>query len=71
MDEISKLPISVLEKLSNKIQAIVDKYDTTFLDIEEDIKKTEKELIGFIDELTGPDLDIKGLEEFKNLLGGN
>lgn len=71
VDEISKLPISVLEKLSNKIQAIVDKYDTTFLDIEEDIKKTEKELIGFIDELTGPDLDIKGLEEFKNLLGGN
>ncbi|AZK44723.1 type I restriction-modification system subunit M [Erysipelothrix piscisicarius] len=70
VEGISELPRSVLEKLSNKIQAIADKYDTTFADIEEDIKKTEKELIGFIDQLTGSDLDIKGLEELKNLLGG-
>lgn len=70
VEGISRLPISVLETLSNKIQAIADKYDTTFSDVEEEIEKTEKELIGFIDQLTGSDVDIKGLEELKTLLGG-
>lgn len=70
VDGISRLPISVLETLSNKIQAISDKYETTFSDVEEEIEKTEKELIGFIDQLTGSDVDIRGLEELKTLLGG-
>ena len=69
-DGISNLPLSVLDSLSNKIQAIADKYDTTFADVEEEIEKTEKELMGFIDQLTGTETDIKGLEELKSLLGG-
>lgn len=69
-DGISNLPLSVLDSLSNKIQVIADKYDTTFADVEEEIEKTEKELMGFIDQLTGTETDIKGLEELKSLLGG-
>ncbi|MCR1971502.1 type I restriction-modification system subunit M [Clostridium cochlearium] len=69
-DGISNLPLSVLDNLSNKIQAIADKYDTTFADVEEEIVKTEKELMGFIDQLTGTETDIRGLEELKSLLGG-
>lgn len=69
-DGISNLPLSVLDNLSNKIQAIADKYDTTFADVEEEIVKTEKELMGFIDQLTGIETDIRGLEELKSLLGG-
>ncbi len=69
-DGISSLPLSVLDSLSNKIQAIADKYDTTFADVEEEIVKTEKELMGFIDQLTGTETDIRGLEELKSLLGG-
>lgn len=69
-DGISNLPLSVLETLSNRIQAIADKYETTLADIEAEIAETEKELMGFIDQLTGSESDIKGLEEFKTLLGG-
>ncbi len=70
IDEIFNLPISVVDTLSNKIQAIVDKYDTTFADVEDEIAKTERELTNFIDQLTGTETDIKGLEELKSLLGG-
>ena len=59
-----------MDTLSNKIQAIADKYDTTFSDIEDEIAKTERELINFIDQLKGTETDIKGLEELKSLLGG-
>ena len=70
IDDIENLAILVVDTLSNKIQAIADKYDTTFSDIEDEIAKTERELINFIDQLKGTETDIKGLEELKSLLGG-
>ncbi len=70
LDELSRLPEEVIERLSNKIGALAEKYSTTFAHVEEEIKKTEKELISFIDQLTGSDTDLQGLKELKSLLGG-
>ena len=45
-------------------------YETTYLDIESEIKETENKLTLMIDELDGDEFDLKGLSEFKSLLLG-
>lgn len=69
-DGFDKLPSELVDGLVEKIEYLRDKYSETFDDIENDIAKTESELIGFIDELTGSDTDMAGLNEFKKILGG-
>lgn len=71
IDSIEKLPLEVLKTFSDKLKDLSNKYDTTLLDIEEEIEKTENELIGFIDHLIGSETDMKGLEELKTLFGGD
>ena len=70
MNELHEIPSNILSNLSGKVQALADKYDTTFLDVENSIRETEKTLSQMIDQLTGSDADMKGLSEFKILLGG-
>ena len=67
---INKLPEVAINELTAKVQTLAEKYDTTYSDVVEDIKETEKELASLIDELTGDEFDIKGLNEFKSLLNG-
>lgn len=69
-DGIETLPKNVLSELSDKIQKLSEKYSTTLKDLDSEIDETEKELAGFIDELTGNEYDMKGLAEWKLLLGG-
>jgi type I restriction enzyme M protein len=38
--------------------------------VEDEIEETEATLSSMIEQLTGSDVDIKGLIELKNLLGG-
>ncbi len=52
------------------MQALAEKYSTTFADITEEIKQVSKTLSLQIDELTGNEFDMKGLEEFKTILNG-
>ena len=68
--ELQKMPEVILDKLAAKVQALADKYATTFSDVEDEITKTEAILSSMIDQLTGSDVDIKGLNELKALLGG-
>jgi len=70
VSSINKLPEVAINELSTKVQALAKKYETTYSDVVEDIKNTEKELAALIDELTGDEFDIKGLNEFKSLLNG-
>ena len=70
LNGLHEIPNTIVENFIKKIQAMEEKYATTFADIEKEIRETEKELIGFIDELTGSDADMKGLMELKLLLGG-
>lgn len=69
-DSLNKLPDNIINKLIDTIQAIFKKYETTYLDIESEIKETENKLVLMIDELEGDEFDLKGLSEFKSLLLG-
>lgn len=67
---LDKLPDGIIDSLINKIQTIQAKYETTYFEIEKQIKETEKVLCEMIDELDGNEFDMKGLGEFKSLLTG-
>ena len=64
------LPDAIITSLENAVQTLVDKYAVTYLELGEKIEKTEKYLSDMIDELTGNEFDMKGLEQFKSLLLG-
>ena len=48
-----------------------NKYNTTLVDTEKEIKECEKNLGSMLDELVGNDFDMKGISEFKSLLNGD
>ena len=64
------LPDAIITSLENAVQALVDKYAVTYLELGEQIHESEKALSDMIDELTGNEFDMKGLEQFKSLLMG-
>lgn len=64
------MPDSIITSLETAVQTLADKYAVTYLELDEQIEKSEKALSDMIDELTGNDYDMKGLEEFKSLLMG-
>lgn len=61
----------VISKFSKNIEKLSKKYEETFEDLEKEIINTEKILSTMIDELTGNEFDMKGLEELKSLLSGD
>ena len=67
---IEKLPTSIIQELCQKVKKLSEKYATTLLSIEINIKESETQLADLIDELTGSDFDMQGLKEFQNLLRG-
>ena len=67
---ILSLPDAVIADFVGKLEAICRKYETTFAEVEEEIADTERSLIELLDDLTGSEFDMKGLAEFKKLLGG-
>ncbi|ELC8405611.1 type I restriction-modification protein subunit M [Clostridium perfringens] len=69
-DSFDDIYENIIETLISKIEALEEKYSVTFADVEKEINKVEEELIGFIEQLTGNEADMKGLSEFKKLLGG-
>ena len=68
--ELRQMPENILDKLAAKVQALADKYSITFAEVEDKIEETEATLSSMIEQLTGSDVDIKGLTELKTLLGG-
>ena len=70
INSLNKLPEEIINDFIKDIENISKKYDTTLIDLDKEIKETENTLSNMINELTGDEFDIKGLEEFKSLLGG-
>lgn len=68
---LNNLPKTLMQELTTKIQTLSEKYKTTYSDIEKEIQETETTLSAMIDDLTGNEFDLKGLQEFKSLLKGN
>ncbi len=70
IEKLLQLPDSIVSEFSSKLDSIVKKYGTTLSDIETQIEETEKSLSLMIDDLVGNEFDMRGLNEFKKLLGG-
>jgi type I restriction enzyme M protein len=67
---LNKLPNVIIDELTLKIQALAEKYATTYASIAKEIQHTENALGSHIDDLTGNEFDLKGLNEFKSFLKG-
>ena len=65
------MPDAIIDTLEKSVQTLVDKYAVTYLELDEQIQKSEEALSSMIDELTGNEYDMKGLAEFKALLKGD
>lgn len=70
VNSIKNLPNLAIKDIVIKVNYLKNKYKDTLLDIETDIKNTSSELNALIDDLTGDDFDMKGLQELKKMLGG-
>lgn len=70
LQNLMKLPESVIVDLVTEIEVLAKKYETTFADVETQIEEIENSLSAMIDELEGGEFDMLGLREFKKLLGG-
>lgn len=64
------LPDEIINAFSARLETLQKKYETTFFDIEQQIDETERSLCSLLDDLTGSEYDMKGLAEFRKLLGG-
>lgn len=69
-ENISNIISEVINDFSRCLRAVSNKYMETFQDLEKKINSTEKDLSIMIDELTGSEFDMKGIEELKFLLSG-
>lgn len=70
IDNLFKLPVEIVDGLIKSVEALQKKYETTYFDIEKEIKETEASLCSMIDDLVGDEYDMKGLSELKSLLSG-
>lgn len=70
IQNLMHLPDRIVSELVDKLNALEKKYETTFSEVENQIKETEKELSLMIDELEASEFDMQGLLAFKKLLGG-
>lgn len=65
------MPDAIIDTLEKAAQALADKYAVTYLELDEQIQKSEQVLSSMMDDLTGSEYDMKGLAEFKALLQGD
>ena len=68
--ELAAMPSAVIAELTNKVQALADKYAVTYSQMASEIKTTEQELAEMMGELTGNEFDMQGLAELTSLLKG-
>lgn len=70
-DELHDLPDQQIDRLTAKLEALVEKYRITYADNAHEIQQAEIALAGMIEELDGNEFDRKGLAELKTLLAGD
>lgn len=69
-DQLSALSSDTMKELCNRIAYLAGKYATTFGDIDNRISETEISLANLLGELTGNEIDMRGINELKKLLEG-
>lgn len=70
-DGIANLPNTLIAFLESQTDELSKKYETTFTDLDSQIATAESSLSDMLNDLTGGDFDIRGLAQFKKLLGGS
>ena len=70
IQQLGSLPNAVVDELVVKVDALRDKYATTYADIDAEIQSIEAELVGMLGNLTGNEFDMAGGGELAKLLGG-
>jgi type I restriction-modification system, M subunit len=70
MTSILTLSNNAIENLVSSVTSLHKKYDTSLLDLENEIQSTELELCESLAQLTGNDADMQGIAELISLLGG-
>lgn len=70
VSSLHQLPEQIVNELAANLQALADKYATTYKEVVAQIHSTEKSLTALIDDLTANDFDSQGLAEFQTLLKG-
>lgn len=65
-----ELPESAVSALIAKLETLAKKYETTFAEMESQIEETQRALSAMMDDMEGNEFDMRGLREFKKLLGG-
>ena len=70
VNNLNNLPKEIINNFIKNINKISNKYETTLINLEDEIKSVENELANMIEELTGDEFDMKGLSELKSLLSG-
>ena len=71
VESILLLPDSIVNWLEGKINALIEKYSVTMLDIDAELMQSEQEFCALIEELEGDEYDMLGLKELQKLLGGS
>lgn len=64
------MPDAIVDGLEKAVQVLVDKYSVTYLELDQQIQESEAALVDMMNDLTGNEYDMKGLEQFKSLLMG-
>lgn len=70
MSGLAQLPLNIVAELVSTLTSLKEKYDTTLEEVEKQIADTEVILADYLSQLTGNEFDMQGLNEFRNLLGG-
>ena len=65
---LNEMPGKVVDDFINSLTKMTEKYSETLSSIGNEIKQTQKELFELMDELTGNEFDMKGLENLKGIL---
>ena len=68
VNSILELPNSIIANLVKAVTNLSLKYSSTFVALEKEIDETQNEFGSMIDQLTGDDFDIKGLQQLKESL---
>lgn len=71
LDSMAGLPSAVIADFIARLLALAGKYETTFTEVDSQIAETESSLVSLLDELTGNEFDMRGIQELKTLLGGS
>ena len=67
---IADIPAQIVKSLIARLEAIAEKYETTYEEVDKEIKDTSSDLVEMLGLLTGNEFDIQGVAELQKLLGG-